>query len=126
MTIYVSTIKPTVIYAVETWNLTERDLHYLMIFERRTLKKSFRPVQERDGWRIRTNHELDILIGAKILRFIKIQRIKCLGHLHRMEEYRMVRRIVEWGPMEKKSRESPGNRRRDEVLKDFGVFSVKN
>jgi hypothetical protein len=56
MTIYVSTTKPIVTYAVETWTLMERDMNYLMIFGRRILKKSFGPVQERDGWRIRTNH----------------------------------------------------------------------
>jgi len=43
-----------------------------------------------------------------------------------MEEYRMVRRVVEWSPMGKKSRGRPRNRRRDEVLKDIRVFSVKN
>jgi hypothetical protein len=62
-----------------------------MIFEGLILRKIFGPIHERDGWRIRTNHELDTLIGAKTLRFIKIQRLKCWGHLHRMEEYRMVR-----------------------------------
>jgi len=64
-TIYVSTVKSIVIYTyiVETWTLTERAMDYLMIFERRILRKSFGPVQERDGWRIRSNHELDTLIG---------------------------------------------------------------
>ena len=77
MTIYVSTTKPTVIYTVETWTLTERDMNYLMIFERGILKKSFGPVQERDGWRIRTNHELNKLMGGSdTLTFIKAQGLK--------------------------------------------------
>jgi cell fate (sporulation/competence/biofilm development) regulator YlbF (YheA/YmcA/DUF963 family) len=58
MTIYLSTIKPMITYAVETWTLTERDMNYLLICERRILKKNFGPVQERDGWRIRTKPEL--------------------------------------------------------------------
>jgi hypothetical protein len=43
-----------------------------------------------------------------------------------MMEYRMIRRIVEWGPVAKKSRERPRNRWRDEVLKDIRVMSLKN
>ena len=52
--------------------LTDRDMNYLMIFERRILRKISGSVQGRDGWRIRTNHELNKLIGgANIMRFIK-------------------------------------------------------
>jgi hypothetical protein len=51
-----------------------------MIFERRILRKIFGPFQERDGWRIRTNHELNKVIGgAKVVRFIKAQRLKPYG-----------------------------------------------
>ena len=74
---YVSTIKPMVTYAVETWTLTERAMNYLMVFERRIIRKSFGPIQKRDGWRIRINHELDTLIGgSSTLKFIKTQRLK--------------------------------------------------
>jgi len=67
--------------------LTDRDMNYLMIFERRILRKISDPVQERDGWRIRTNHELNKLIGgANIMRFIKTQRLKWCSHLHRIKE----------------------------------------
>jgi len=48
-----------VTYGVETWAMTERDMKYLMIITRRILTKVFGPVQERDGWRIRTNLELN-------------------------------------------------------------------
>jgi hypothetical protein len=90
MKIYISSIKPMVTYAPETWTLTERNMNYLMIFERRILRKIFGPVQEGDGWRIRNNHELSKLIGgANILMFIKAQRLKWWGHMHRMEEYIM-------------------------------------
>jgi hypothetical protein len=46
--------------------------------------------------------------------------------VHRMEEYRMVRRIFAWSPMGKRSRGHPRNRWWDEVLKDIRVFYVKN
>jgi hypothetical protein len=105
----------------------ETDMNYLMIFKRRILRKIFGLVHERDGWRIRTNHELNKLIGgANVVRFIEAQRLKWWGHLHRMEEYRMVRRNFEWSQMGRRSRGHPRNRWRDEVLKDVRVLGVKN
>jgi len=84
-------------------------------------------MKEMDGGRIKTNHELNNFIGgANIVRFIEAQRLKCWGHLHMMEEYRMVRRIFEWSPMGKRSRGCPRNRWQDEVLKDIRVMGVKN
>jgi hypothetical protein len=101
-------------------------MDYLMIFERRILKKIFGPIHERDGWRIMTNHELNKLIGGdKKVRFIETQRLKWLGHLHRMEEHRSVRMIFEWNQMGKRSRGRPRNRWQDEVLKDIRVLGVK-
>jgi hypothetical protein len=39
-----------------------------------------------NGWRIRYNTELDRLISeADVVRFIKALRIKCLGHVQRMD-----------------------------------------
>jgi hypothetical protein len=67
--------------------LTDRDMNYLMIFERRILSKISGPVKGRDGWRIMTNHELNKLIGgANIMRFIKAHRLKWCSYLRRMEE----------------------------------------
>ena len=60
------------------------------------------------------------------MRFTEAQRLKCWGHLYRMEEYRMVRRIFEWIPMGKRSRGHPRNRWQDEVLQDIRVLGVKN
>ena len=72
-----------VTYGAETWTLTERDTNYLMIITRRILTKISGPVQERDGWRIRTNLELNKLIGGNnIVRFIKTQRLKLWIHLY--------------------------------------------
>jgi hypothetical protein len=54
---------------------------YLTIFERRILKKIFGPSQDTAGWRIRTLHELNKLIGgANMLRSIKAQTLKWWGH----------------------------------------------
>jgi len=78
VTICISTVRLIATYAVETWTLMESDINYLMIFKRLILRKIFGPVHERDGWMIKTNHELNNLIGgANIVRFIEAQRLKC-------------------------------------------------
>ena len=60
----------------------------------------------KDGeWKIRTNRELEELSkGENIVKWIKGQRISWLGHLERMEEDRMPKKIF--------TQELEGTRRR--------------
>jgi hypothetical protein len=96
-----------------------------MILKRGIPRMIFCFIYERRGWRIRTNHELNKLIaGANIVRFTKVRRLKWWGHLHRMEEYRIVRTIFEWIPMGKSLGGQPRNRWRDNVLQDIRVVGV--
>jgi hypothetical protein len=73
----------------------------MSVFERKILRRIFGPTKERDGtWRIKTNDELNKLIGIKIIiKYIKSQRLGWLGHVHRMPDERMVKKIYEWKPM---------------------------
>jgi hypothetical protein len=75
--------------------LKETVKNKLMVFERKVLRRIFGPRKERDGtWRIKTNDELDELIRHKnIINYTKTQRLCCFGHLHRMPEERMVKRV---------------------------------
>jgi hypothetical protein len=44
--------------------------------------------------------EIDKLIqAADIVRFFKAQRIKCLGHIQRMDQARPTRKLLDWKPM---------------------------
>jgi hypothetical protein len=66
--------------------VTAKDENNLRIFERQILRKIFGRVNIDNMWRIRNNMEIDTLIeGADIVRFIKAQRIKWLGHVQRMD-----------------------------------------
>jgi hypothetical protein len=77
----------------------------LCIFERQILQKIFGPIQiGKDIWRIRNNAELDQVInGADIVRFIKAQTVKWLGHIQRMDTSRIAKRILEWKPTGRQS-----------------------
>jgi hypothetical protein len=46
------------------------------------------------------NMEIDKLIeGADVVRFVKAQRIKQLGHIQRMDRARPTRKLSDWKPM---------------------------
>ena len=53
------------------------------------------PKYENGEWKSRTNRELEEMSkGENIVKWIKGQRISWLGHLERMEEDRMPKKIV--------------------------------
>jgi hypothetical protein len=60
------------------------------MFERKIIRKIYGPVMENNIWRIRYNEEINTLLkGEHIVRFIKSQRIRWLGHVERMEDNAM-------------------------------------
>ena len=69
-----------------------------MLFDRKVSRKIFGSTRERDGTqRIETNDELDELVRHKnIINHIKSQRLTWFGHLHRMAEEIMVKKVCKW------------------------------
>jgi hypothetical protein len=108
-------------YACETWVLKENSNQKLVVFERKILRKIFGPTKEINGlWRIKTSEKLNELIKRKnIIRFIKSQRPKWLGHVERMPNEREVTRIYKWKPLASRSKERPKNRWEDDVRMDL-------
>ena len=87
-------------YSSETGTPTTKDENNLRISERQILRKIGGPVNTDSTWRTRNNMEIDKLIeGADIVRFIKAQRIKWLGHIQRMDQIRPIRKLLDWTPM---------------------------
>jgi len=67
----------------------------LAVFERKTLQKIYGPVKDKELWRIQRNDELEVIIkGENIVRFIKCQRIRWLGHIERMQDTTIPKKML--------------------------------
>jgi hypothetical protein len=71
--------------------------------------------------------ETDKLIeGADIVRSIKAQRIKLLGHIKRMDQTRPARRLLDWKPMGIRPVGRPRQRWQEDFMEDFKKLKIKN
>jgi hypothetical protein len=86
------------------------------------------PTKESDGtWRIKSNEELNRLIGNKnIVNYIKAQRLAWFGHVHRMADSSMVKKVCEWSPALTRSLGRPKNRWEDDVRTDITKMKITN
>jgi hypothetical protein len=84
--------------------------------------------KERDGtWRIKTKDELDKLIRHKnIINDINAQRLSLFGHLHRMAEERMAKKVYKWKPMLRRPLGRPKNRWEDDIRNGIKKLKIKN
>jgi hypothetical protein len=71
------------------------------------LRKIYGPVKENELWIIRRNDELEAVIkGENIVRFIKCQRIRWLGHIERMQDTAIPEKDVREAVCNKTKRET--------------------
>jgi hypothetical protein len=67
------------------------------------------------------------LIGNKnIINYIKAQRLAWLGHVHRLPEDSMVKKVYEWLPMSTRLKGRPQNRWEDDVKSDVTNMRITN
>jgi hypothetical protein len=70
--------------------------------------------------------KIDILTeGADIVRFIKAQRIKWLGHIQRMDQARATGKLLEWKPRGTRPVGKPRQRWQEHVVEDLKELKVK-
>ena len=71
--------------------------------------------------------EIDKLIeGADIVRFIKAQRIKWLGHTQRMSQARPTKKLLDWKPVATRPVGRPRQRWQEDVMEDLKKLKIKN
>jgi len=97
------------------------------IFERHILRKIFGSVNIDNIWRQRNNMEIAKLIeGADIVRFIKGQRFKWLGHIQRTYQARQTGKLLDWRPMGTRQVGIPRQRWQEDVMEDLNKLKLKN
>ena len=60
------------------------------------------------------------------MRFIKVQRIKWLPHIQRMDQARPTRKLLDWKPMGTRQVGRPRQRWQDDVMEDLKKLEFKN
>ena len=106
-------------------DMTKKEEQALLIFEKKTFRRIYGPKYGDGEWKRRMNREIEELSkGENIVKRIKGQRISWLGHLERIEEDRMPKKIF--------TQELEGTRRRGrprkgqrEVERDVQVLGVR-
>ena len=97
----------------------------LAVFERKILQKIYGPVKENELWRIRRNDELEAIIkGENIVRFIRCQRIRWLGHIERMQVTAIPKRMLYGKMYAKRRRGRPKMRWLDDMSMDLRKMGV--
>jgi hypothetical protein len=97
---------------LEAWTLAKREEQAVLIFERKIFRRMCGPKYENGERKSRTNRELEEMSkGENIVKSIKGQRISWLGHLERMKEDRMPKKIF--------TQEVEGTRRRGRPRKGW-------
>jgi len=123
--LYKTIIKPVVTYGAETWTLTSKMEKMLITWERKILRKIYRPTKENGQWRIKTNAELMIKYKAPdIVNVIKIRSLEWLGHVVRINETRSVK-IFEGKLEVQRGRGRPRLRWINDVEDDLRKLGVK-
>lgn len=93
--LYKTLIRPVLTYGSETWATTKTDEAKLLIFERLVLRRVFGGVKEGEIWRRRKNRELyDVFDNDDIVRVIKLGRLRWAGHVARMNDREIPKKIL--------------------------------
>ena len=111
-------IDKTLTYASETWILTKRKRKQLDVFERKVHRRILGPVsdREKENWRILTNKEIYASVkNPTIIETIRLNKLCWFGHVQRMEENIIPKRVLNMNLGTTRLRGRPRNRWQDEV-----------
>lgn len=105
--------------------MSQNDERLLGIFERKILRKIFGAINENELWRRRYNFELyQLYNNSDIVKFIKVQIIRWVGHIARMLDNEHTKRLTMSIPEGRRSRGQPRTRLLDEMEGDLKILRV--
>jgi hypothetical protein len=118
-------IDKTLTYPSETWILTKRDRKQLNIFERKVYRR-FRGLvydNEKENWRILTNKQIYAAVKkTTITDTIRLHILCWFGHVQRMKENGVPKRVLYMNLESTRPRGKPRNRWQDEVREDGRII----
>ena len=124
--LYKTLIRPVVSYGAEAWTLTKKEVQAPLIFERKIFRRIYGPKYQNGEWKSRTNRELEQMSkGENIVKWIKGQRISWLGHLEKMEEDRMSKKIFTQELVGRRRKGRPRIGWKEEEERDLQVLGVR-
>jgi hypothetical protein len=96
------------------------------VFENRVWRRIFGPKREEDGsWRKLHNDELHSLYSSpNIVRIIKSRRMRWVGHVARIGEWRGAYRVLVWRPEGKRALGRPRCRWEDNIKLDLWEIGI--
>jgi hypothetical protein len=111
----------TLTYPSETSTLTKRHRKQLNIFERKVYRRILGPVydNEKENWRILSNKEIYVIVKKHtITETIRLHSLHWFGHVLRIEEDTIPKRVLCMNLETTRPRGRPRNRWQDEVRED--------
>jgi hypothetical protein len=93
--LYKMFVYPIILYGVECWTLSRTNEKMVDVFERKILRRIYGRIKDRDQWVCRFNKELyDPFKEPRLSAIIRIARLRWAGHVKRMDENCMPRRLM--------------------------------
>jgi hypothetical protein len=103
--------------------MTKKEEQAMLIYKRKIFRRIYGPKYENGEWKSRTNRELEELSKEEnTVKWIKGQRISWLGHLEKMEEDRMPKKILTQELEGTRRKGRPRKGWREEVERDLQVL----
>jgi endonuclease/exonuclease/phosphatase family metal-dependent hydrolase len=98
--LYKTLILPVLMYGSETWTMTQADENQLGVFERKILRQILGPINDGGVWRRKMNTELyNEFNDTDVVKKIKIQQLRWLGHLVRMNDDAPAKMVFDHKPL---------------------------
>jgi hypothetical protein len=117
---------PVVSYRAEAGTVTKKDEQAVLVFEIKMFGRIYGPKYENGEWESRTNGEVEEMSkGENIVKWMKGQRIGWLGHLERMEEDRVPKKIFTQEMEGTRRRGRPRKGWKEEAERDLQVLGVR-